>query len=86
MSQWKWFVYILECSDGLFYTGMTWNLTTRIEQHKSGKGSKFTAQHGFKRLLYYEEYKDINEARARERQVKNWSREKKLKLIKGEFV
>ena len=58
-KKWHWYVYIIECSDGLFYTGVTWNVDKRMEQHKSGKGSKFTSKHGFKRLLF-EEQSDEN--------------------------
>jgi len=39
MKRWHWYVYIIECKDGLYYTGLTWNLSNRIEQHKNGKGS-----------------------------------------------
>ncbi|MFA5197374.1 MAG: GIY-YIG nuclease family protein [Patescibacteria group bacterium] len=77
MSKWHWFVYILECNDGLYYTGITYNLDKRLEQHRMGKGSKFTSKHGFKALKYSEEFTDINEARERERQLKDFSRKKK---------
>ena len=77
MSKWHWFIYIIECNDGLYYTGMTYNLDTRIEQHRIGKGSNFTSKHGFKELKYFEEFTDINDARRREKQLKGFSREKK---------
>ena len=48
-KQWKWYVYIVECLDGLYYTGITWDLNERMQQHASGKGSKFTGKHGFKK-------------------------------------
>lgn len=79
-TQWKWFVYVIECMDGLYYTGMTWNIAQRMEQHESGKGSLFTSRHGFKRLCYSEEFTDINEARNREHQIKDYSRKKKEAL------
>lgn len=82
MKQWKWYVYIIECRDGLYYTGVTWNLEKRMEEHKSGNGSKFTAKHGFKDLKYTGEFTDILEARARERQLKDFSRIKKEALWK----
>jgi predicted GIY-YIG superfamily endonuclease len=77
MKQWKWYVYVIECLDGLYYTGVTWNLSQRVEQHKSGKGSKFTQKHGYKRLRYVEEFTDLLQARNREGQVKDFSRKKK---------
>jgi len=83
MGQWRWFVYIIECLDGTYYTGCTWNVTDRLEQHLSRLGSKSTAKHGVKRLAYYEEYDDLEIARIRERQIKDWSQEKKRKLIAG---
>lgn len=79
-KQWKWYVYILECQDGFYYTGVTWNIDIRMEQHRSGKGSRFTSKHGFKRLCYTEEFTDINQARAREYQLKDFSRKKKEAL------
>lgn len=62
-KQWTWYVYIIECLDGYYYTGVTWNIEIRIEQHRTGKGSKFTAKHGFKMLRYYEEFTNLLEAR-----------------------
>jgi putative endonuclease len=82
MQPWKWYVYIVECQDGLYYTGMTWNIPVRMGQHASGLGSKFTSKHGFKRLCYYEEFTDLNLARERERQLKDFSRKKKEALWK----
>jgi putative endonuclease len=81
MTQWKWFVYIIECADGFYYTGMTWNLAERLEQHRSGKGSRFTMKHGFKRLCFTEEFTDVIAARNREYQLKDFSRKKKEALF-----
>jgi len=80
MNKWKWHVYILECEDKLYYTGITWNIENRMLQHQAGKGSKFTAKHGVKRLCYVEEFDDITQARFRERQLKDFSRKKKEAL------
>jgi putative endonuclease len=85
MPEWKWYVYILECKDRTYYTGLTWCIPNRWEQHLSGLGSKYTAKHGVKRLVYYEEHNNLEVARKRERQIKKWSQEKKHKLIKGEW-
>ena len=79
-NDWKWYVYILECKDNFYYTGMTWNIENRMNQHASGKGSKFTAKHGFKKLCYVEEFSDIEQARVREVQLKDFSRRKKEAL------
>lgn len=86
MSQrWKWYVYILECSDGSYYTGLTWKPELRLEQHISGFGGKYTGKHGVHELVYLEEYEDLKEARLREKQIQGWTRKKKEKLIKGEW-
>ena len=83
--QWKWFVYIIECADGSYYTEMTWRLDKRWEQHISGFGSKYTGRKKVVRLVYAEEYESFQEAKNRELQIKKWSRIKKEKLIKGEW-
>lgn len=84
-TSWKWYVYIIECKDGSFYTGRTWKPELRYDQHLSGLGGKYTARHGVKRLAYLEEYENFEEAFLREKQLQGWTREKKLKLINGEW-
>jgi len=84
-SQWHWYVYIIECLDSTYYTGMTWNIPNRLEQHISSLGAKYTAKHGVKKLSYYEEFNNLEQARIRERQIKDWSQAKKRKLISGEW-
>lgn len=66
---------------GLYYTGVTWDVDKRVEQHRLGKGSRFTARHGFKKLCYVEEFKNLIEARNREHQLKDFSRVKKEALF-----
>lgn len=85
MNKWRWFVYIIECEDGSYYTGKTWNPNIRYEQHLSGLGGKYTRKHGVKRLVYLEEHEDPEVARKRELQIKDWNRVKKEKLIHGEW-
>ncbi len=80
-KKWKWYVYILECKNGLYYTGMTWNPAARFDQHLAGLGSKFTARYGVRRLVYLEEHEDLELARKREIQIKDFSRKKKQVLI-----
>jgi len=67
--------------DNMYYTGCTWNFETRLEQHRIGKGGKFTAKHGFKRLCYVEEFTSLTAAREREKQLKDFSRKKKEALF-----
>jgi len=84
-NKWKWYVYILECNDGSFYTGRTWKIELRYNQHLSGLGGKYTKKHPIKRLAYLEEYEDFEQAQRREKQIQGWTREKKLKLINGKW-
>jgi len=84
-QSWRWYVYIVECIDGFYYTGMTWKPDLRWIQHLSGIGSEFTSKHKPKKVAYLEEYDNLEEARRREKQIKGWTRNKKEKLIKGEW-
>lgn len=78
-------MYILECIDGTFYTGSTKYIVKRIQQHKSGLGSIYTASRLPLKVVYIEEYENITKAFNRERQVKKWSQRKKIALIKKDY-
>jgi putative endonuclease len=80
-NKWSWYVYILECHDKSYYTGITWKPEIRYGQHLSGSGSKYTSKHGVNKLVYLEKHDDLYVARKREIQIKKWSRAKKEKLI-----
>jgi putative endonuclease len=75
------YTYILECADGSFYTGSTWNLEKRLWQHQQGIGAKHTAKRLPVRLVYCEFYDRIDEAFNREKQIQGWNRRKKIALI-----
>jgi putative endonuclease len=77
----KGYMYILECSDGSYYTGSTVDLELRLAQHQAGEGANHTKKRLPVKLLYYEEYQRIDEAFYREKQVQGWSRKKKEALI-----
>ena len=79
----KCYMYILECSDGSYYTGSTKDLERRLEQHQAGEGANHTAKRLPVNLVYYEEYHRIDYAFDREKQVQGWSRAKKEALIFG---
>ncbi|MFD1602078.1 GIY-YIG nuclease family protein [Flavobacterium artemisiae] len=69
----------------VFYTGVTNNLKLRLSQHEENIGNKsktFTSKYNVKFLLYYEKFTWIQEAIIREKEIKGWTRDKKLKLIK----
>ncbi len=71
-------VYILTNKTGTLYTGMTGNLPRRIHQHKQKRIEGFTQKYKVDRLVHVEAYTDVNEAIAREKQIKGWRRGKKL--------
>ena len=77
------YVYILECSDGSYYTGSTIDLEKRIEEHQDGKGANHTKKRLPVKLVYVEEYKRIDTAFYREKQIQGWRRDKKEALIEG---
>jgi putative endonuclease len=74
----NWFVYILECNDNSFYTGITKDVEKRMEKHSQGKGSKYVKQKGFKKLLKTRCYKNKSEALKHEYRIKQLSRKKKI--------
>jgi putative endonuclease len=63
------YVYILECSDGSFYTGSTWNLDKRLHEHESGIGANHTKLRLPIKLVSCEEYDRVDEAYTREKQI-----------------
>lgn len=69
---------------GTLYIGVTSNLAARIAAHRQGRGSQFCQKHGLTRLVYLESYDRIDEAIAREKAMKRWKRQWKLKLIRAQ--
>ncbi len=79
------YMYILECSDGSYYTGSTKNIERRLKQYQNGKGANHTKKRLPVKLLYYEHYNRIDTAFYREKQVQGWTRAKKEALMRGEL-
>lgn len=80
------YVYILECADNTYYTGITSNLTKRLSEHESGKHrDSYTYSRRPIQLAFHAEFTDINLAIQTEKQIKKWSRAKKKTLIDNEF-
>jgi len=75
------YMYILECSDGSYYTGSTKELELRLQQHQNGEGANHTKKNLPVKLVYTEEFSRIDDAFYREKQVQGWSRKKKEALI-----
>ena len=82
-SQRGFYVYIMTNRSRTLYTGVTNDLARRVWEHKQGKGSKFAARYRIDRLAYHESFSSINEAIAREKQIKGWLRVKKVALIES---
>ncbi len=80
----SWSLYIAECADGSYYTGIAKDVEKRIEAHNSGKGSKYTATHSPVRLVFQEPQADYSSALRREYQVKSLPKERKTTFIAGE--
>ena len=79
------YVYILECSDGTFYTGSTIDLDMRVEQHQNGRGANHTKKRLPVKLIYFEEFTRIGGAFEREKQIQGWSRAKKIALVEKNY-
>ena len=74
-------VYILRCSDGTLYTGITDDVERRLKAHNNGKGAKYTRGRGPVELVYQEQQSDKSAALKREAAIKKLSRTEKLSLI-----
>jgi len=78
-----WFTYIIQCKDNSFYTGITSDLQRRFQEHKEGKGGKYTSSHKVLKLMFSESFTTKGEALKREIQLKGWSHQKKENLIRA---
>jgi len=74
------YVYILLCCDGSFYTGYTKDLDERIKQHETGKGAKYTKSHRPQKIAYVEILDSRSKAMKREREIKKLNHQQKLDL------
>ena len=82
MGEKIYFVYIMtNLHNTTLYTGITNNLIRRVQEHKQGEGGKFSGRYKMKKLVYFEIYRDVRSAIAREKQIKGGSRMKKAELI-----
>lgn len=76
----QWIVYIIECCDHSLYTGITTDITRRIQEHESGKGAKYTKGRGPFTLIYTEAHTNRSDASKRELHIKSLDKLSKLKL------
>ena len=80
------YVYILKCSDGSYYTGITNDIEKRFSEHQSGlKKESYTFKRRPLLLKFYQEFNDVIQAIYFEKKIKGWSRAKKEALINGNF-
>ncbi len=74
-------VYILRCGDGTLYCGYTTDLAARLQEHRAGRGARYTRGRGPLELVYAEDLPDRSSALRREAEIKRQSRTCKLRLI-----
>ncbi len=78
MVEKKWCVYLLECCDGSFYTGVTNDVDKRMKAHATGKGSKYVYRKGFRQLLKTKDCLDKSDACKAEWRIKQLKHDEKL--------
>jgi len=74
------YVYILICKDGAFYTGYTRDVEARMKLHRLGRGAKYVRTHLPEKVVYLEKFETRSDAMKREREIKRLPRKEKLKL------
>ena len=84
MPEHCYYVYIMSSKSRVIYVGMTGFLMARVLRHRAGEGGAFTRKYRVHRLVYYEAFKNVGNAIARETEMKKWRREKKVELIRRE--
>jgi putative endonuclease len=77
------YVYIVSNASMTLYVGVTNDLPSRVAAHIAGTGSAFTSRYHFDRLVYFEDHDLVTDAITREKQIKGWTRAKKIALIKS---
>ncbi len=78
------YVYILLCKDGSYYTGYAEDVNNRIERHKKGQGSRYTRIHEPEKIVYKERFESRREAMKREREVKSLTHKDKQRLANSQ--
>jgi putative endonuclease len=75
------YVYIMASKSRVIYVGVTGFLMARVLRHRAGAGGAFTRKYRVQRLVYFQSFRNIGDAIARETEIKKWRREKKVALI-----
>ena len=76
------YMYLILCDDNSIYTGVTTDVDRRFKEHAEGRGGHYTRSHKVRKLLYSEKVGSKSEALKREKQIKGWTHNKKLKLAR----
>ena len=79
------YLYITECADGTYYTGISNNINRRLDEHNSWRGAWYTYEHGPVDLIYFEEYPNRSEAFKRELEDKKLTHNQKKALVDNFF-
>lgn len=77
------YTYIMASRSRVLYTGVTNDLVRRVDEHKRGRNAGFTSRYHITRLVYFEEFADIRDAIAREKEIKGWRRSRRTSLVEG---
>ena len=75
------YVYVLVCENGTFYTGYTRNVAARFKLHKKGKGAKYVKTHPPKKVVYVEKFETRSDAMKKEQQIKHLTHAEKQRLV-----
>lgn len=78
-----WFIYIIECADGSFYTGSTNDVEARFREHLAGRGARYTKSHKPVKVVYREAFETKSEALKREAKIKGLAKKDKEILVAG---
>lgn len=78
----RYYVYVMSSKSRVIYVGMTGFLMGRVLRHRAGEGGEFTRRYRVHRLVYFESFQNVENAIARETEIKKWRREKKVELIR----
>jgi len=84
VSERRYYVYIMSSRSRVIYVGVTGYLMARVLRHRAGGGGEFTRKYRVHRLVYFESFQNVENAIARETEIKKWRREKKVELIRRE--
>lgn len=86
LKQKPWWIYIVECADGSYYTGISPDINKRIQKHNNGTGAKYTNSRKPVELIYFEKHENRSAATKREIELKKLTHQEKNKLVKKFFT